>query len=893
MAAINSCLILLLLSVAVRVGGQFTEGLDFISLDCGTKNSHYVAPRSGIAYVSDEAFIDAGINFNISAAYRTVTLPQRYLSVRSFPSGARNCYTFKEMTVGMKYLIRPTFLYGNYDSKSSSSLQFDLHLGVNFWKTMNITDPSIAYSTEIIVEATTDLISVCLVNIGRGTPFISSLELRPLNRTLYPLANANLSLVLSSRFDLGRTSDYVRFPSDRHDRIWQIFNDTALPWENPSTNFTVQRSMDDHFEAPLVVMQTAVVPVNSTKLEISLTTDPEGLNEYYAVLHFAELQPLLKNESRGFFVYFGGNLSNDAKPFSPVYLSASAIYSTNPSSSSGQFNISLVATSNSTSPPMLNAVEVFETVPNTMVPSENRDVHTMMAIKEWYRVNKNWMGDPCVPKAYAWDGLNCTSDVSGLPRITAVNLSSSGLTGEITASFANLSNVQYLDLSYNQLKGKIPSMLAYLPELKFLNLANNQLNGMVPSPLLAKSQNGTLTLRIDGNPNICVNATSCEGKTKKKIYIIVVSCVVSVMLLVMAVILLYILRKKRARDRYMSGQNEYAMSIQNHRFTYTEVKKMTRNFERILGRGAFGIVYHGYLRESEVAVKMLSHTSSQEFVAEAQHLSRVHHRNLVFMMGYCIEGEHLALIYEYMSEGTLREHLRGSRGARPLSWDQRLRIAIEAAQGLEYLHTACKPPLIHRDVKTTNILLNERLEAKISDFGLSKAFENEEHSHVSTRVVGTPGYLDPEYYVKNQLSEKSDVFSFGVVLLELITGQPPILNDSEKSHIVQWACDRLAEGKIEEIVDVTLGGTYDVNSAWKMAYVALNCAMQSSSKRPTMIEVVIQLKEMLALQGARGRTQCDDTSTKNMLKKHGMQWQSGSYDSEYPSISDEDGPSAR
>ncbi|XP_065044606.1 putative leucine-rich repeat receptor-like serine/threonine-protein kinase At2g19230 isoform X2 [Musa acuminata AAA Group] len=897
MAVILLFSILLLFSVvAVHVGGQFTDGLGFISLDCGyghDAQASYMALLSRITYVSDAPYIDSGDPHNISAVYASVKLPQRYLTVRSFPSGARNCYTFRSMTPRLKYLIVTSFLYGNYDSKNSSSVQFDLHLGVNFWKTITVTNRSKVYYTETIMEATTDLISVCLVNTGRGTPFISSLLLRPLNRTLYPVVNASLSLILSSRFDMGRIGDYVRFPSDPHDRIWNPFDDTTSLTKT-LTNLTVENPVDDHFEAPHVVMKTAVVPVNANKLELSLTTEPRGLDEYYAVLHFSELKPLLPNESRQFFVYLGGTLLNDAKPFTPDYLSSSAVYSTNPTSAPTHYNISLVATSDSTLPPILNAVEVFSAMQNTIVPSDSRNVDAMVAIKGTYAVKRNWMGDPCMPKAYAWDGLNCTVDVAGVSRITAVNLSHGALTGEISTSFANLSEIRYLDLSYNKLTGSIPAFLAYLPSLKYLDLANNELSGFVPSSLITKSQNGSLTLRIEGNRNVCFNATSCEAKRKKTAStIIVISCVVPVILLLMLVVLC-ILKKQQARGRHMKGSKEYTFQIDNRRFTYTELKKITKNFDRVLGKGGFGTVYYGHLENGiKVAVKMLSHTSSEEFVTEAQHLSRVHHRNLVSMIGYCIDGEHLALVYEYMSQGTLKEHLRESRGDRPLSWEQRLRIALEASQGLEYLHTGCKPSLIHRDVKTSNILLNERLEAKISDFGLSKAFEDDERRHVSTKVVGTPGYLDPEYYVKNQLSEKSDVYSFGVVLLELITGQPPILIGSEKIHIVEWVYERLAKGNVEDVVDKSLQGEYDVNCAWKIAYEALNCAMQSSTKRPTMTEVVMQLKERLALQSNLDETQLEHKNTLELLKEHGEMHQISPFEIECASISDKDGPSAR
>ncbi|WZZ65182.1 hypothetical protein YC2023_076552 [Brassica napus] len=174
---------------------------------------------------------------------------------------------------------------------------------------------------------------------------------------------------------------------------------------------------------------------------------------------------------------------------------------------------------------------------------------------------------------------------------------------------------------------------------------------------------------------------------------------------------------------------------------------MTNNFQRVLGKGGFGTVYHGNLDDAQVAVKMLSHSSAQgykEFKAEVELLLRVHHRHLVGLVGYCDDGDNLALIYEYMANGDLRENMSGKRGGNVLTWENRMQIAVEAAQGLEYLHNGCRPPMVHRDVKTTNILLNDRSGAKLADFGLSRSFSIDGECHVSTVVAGTPGYLDPE-----------------------------------------------------------------------------------------------------------------------------------------------------
>ncbi|KAM0855770.1 hypothetical protein ACQ4PT_049558 [Festuca glaucescens] len=312
-------------------------------------------------------------------------------------------------------------------------------------------------------------------------------------------------------------------------------------------------------------------------------------------------------------------------------------------------------------------------------------------------------------------------------------------------------------------------------------------------------------------------------------------------------------------NAWLNSPRERSNISENRRFSYKELKLITANFREEIGRGGFGVVFLGYLaNESPVAVKIRSKTSSQgdkEFQSEAQHLSRVHHRNLVSMIGYCKDKKHLALVYEYMHGGDLEDRLRGEASvATPLSWHRRLKIALDSAQGLEYLHKSCQPPLIHRDVKTKNILLSANLEAKISDFGLMKVFANEFMTHITTQPAGTLGYLDPEYYNTSRLSEKSDVYSFGVVLLELITGQQPAVStsDTESIHIAQWVRQKLSEGNIESIPDSKIGREYDVNSLCKVTELALQCKEQPSRDRPTMTDVVAELKECLELEVSRG-----------------------------------------
>ena len=180
------------------------------------------------------------------------------------------------------------------------------------------------------------------------------------------------------------------------------------------------------------------------------------------------------------------------------------------------------------------------------------------------------------------------------------------------------------------------------------------------------------------------------------------------------------------------------------------------------------------------------------------------------------------------------------------------RLMFLPCVGLEYLHTGCNPPLIHRDVKATNILLNARLEAKIADFGLTKAFDYHNNTLLFTNTLAfTPPYVDPEYQATMQPTTKSDVYSFGVVLLELVTGKPAILSDPEPTSIVQWARQRLAHGNMEGVVDARMQGGYDINGVWKVAEIALKCTAQGSAQRPTMADVVAQLHECVELEEGR------------------------------------------
>ncbi|CAA2934070.1 receptor-like serine/threonine-protein kinase ALE2 [Olea europaea var. sylvestris] len=286
-------------------------------------------------------------------------------------------------------------------------------------------------------------------------------------------------------------------------------------------------------------------------------------------------------------------------------------------------------------------------------------------------------------------------------------------------------------------------------------------------------------------------------------------------------------------------------------FPLPELEKATDKFssKRVLGEGGFGRVYHGIMGDgTEVAVKLLTRENQngdQEFIAEVEMLSRLHHRNLVKLVGICIEERTRCLVYELVPNGSVESHLHGDDKKKvPLDWDARLKIALGAARGLAYLHEDSNPRVIHRDFKASNVLLEHDFTPKVSDFGLAREATEGTH-HISTRVMGTFGYVAPEYAMTGHLLVKSDVYSYGVVLLELLSGRKPVdmSQPPGQENLVTWARSLLTSREgLEELVDPSLAGTYDFNDMAKVAAIASMCVRSEVTNRPFMGEVVQALK---------------------------------------------------
>ncbi|XP_008456461.2 probable serine/threonine-protein kinase PBL3 [Cucumis melo] len=288
-------------------------------------------------------------------------------------------------------------------------------------------------------------------------------------------------------------------------------------------------------------------------------------------------------------------------------------------------------------------------------------------------------------------------------------------------------------------------------------------------------------------------------------------------------------------------------------FSFNELRNATRNFrpDSLLGEGGFGYVFKGWIDENTwaaarpglgmvVAVKKLKPEASQghkEWLTEVNYLGKFHHPNLVKLIGYCLEGENRLLVYEFMPRGSLENHLF-RRGSQPLSWALRIKVAIAAARGLSFLHEA-ESPVIYRDFKASNILLDAEFNAKLSDFGLAKAGPTGDRTHVTTQVMGTRGYAAPEYIATGRLTSKSDVYSFGVVLLELLSGQ------RAEDNLVDWASPYLGDKRrLFRIMDTKLEGRYSKKGAYVAANLASQCLRNEPRARPRMAEVLGALEEL-------------------------------------------------
>lgn len=355
--------------------------------------------------------------------------------------------------------------------------------------------------------------------------------------------------------------------------------------------------------------------------------------------------------------------------------------------------------------------------------------------------------------------------------------------------------------------------------------------------------------------NVFISTSNKSGVSKGTLIGAIVGGIAAATILSAVVSLLILrIRTKRSRDAALKRRrmSKASLKIDGVKdFSYGEMALATNNFDisAQVGQGGYGKVYKGTLAAGTiVAIKRAQEGSLQgekEFLTEIELLSRLHHRNLVSLIGFCDEEGEQMLVYEFMPNGTLRDNLSAAKSKEPMSFALRVRIALGSAKGILYLHTEANPPIFHRDIKASNILLDSKFTAKVADFGLSRLapvpeMEGNVPAHVSTVVKGTPGYLDPEYFLTHKLTDKSDVYSLGVVFLELLTGMQPITHGK---NLVREVNTAFHSGTIFSVVDGRMG-SYPSDCVEKFLTLALKCCEDDTDSRPSMAEVVRQLENI-------------------------------------------------
>ncbi|CAD5166934.1 unnamed protein product [Musa acuminata subsp. malaccensis] len=511
---------------------------------------------------------------------------------------------------------------------------------------------------------------------------------------------------------------------------------------------------------------------------------------------------------------------------------------------------------------------------------------------------KSWKGnDPCA----SWLGVTCNAQKD----IIVLNFGSQHFGGVISPAFASFTALRQLYLSNNGLTGLIPDSLTQLPQLQLLDVSNNSLSGKIPafsSSVTLKldgntklgsdsdSSGGSSSSPSSGMPGSTSGSSGNSGGSKSSSAAMIAGIIVAVVVLVGCSVALFMhYHKKKQEKKFgrvpmgtppnepeivsigVGGMNgnggglgmlysqssagstgSYMVEAQGMHISIQSLRRATNNFseDNVLGRGGFGIVYKGDHNGTLIAVKrnqcdLMGKKGQEEFKAEIDVLKKVKHRNLVTLLGYCDDAQERLLVYEYMSGGTLGDHLFEwqSRHEPPLTWKQRLTIALDVARAIEYLHSLAQESFIHRDLKPSNILLDKDLRAKVSDFGLVKLADDNQKS-MMTRLAGTFGYLAPEYATTGKVSTKVDVYAFGVILMELITGRK-VLDESlppEDSHLVALFRRGFSHEKnkfLNAMVDQILELDEEAHqSLAEVADLAWHCTAREPYQRPDMSHAV-------------------------------------------------------
>ncbi|KAM0912589.1 hypothetical protein ACQ4PT_012706 [Festuca glaucescens] len=446
-----------------------------------------------------------------------------------------------------------------------------------------------------------------------------------------------------------------------------------------------------------------------------------------------------------------------------------------------------------------------------------------------------------------------------VPYLTSLDLSYNSFSGSLPQNISNMTYLNTLNLQHNQFSGQIPLQFSLLTRLTAFNVAENQLSGPIPSTLKNFSASN-----FAGNPGLCESPLDrCQASSKSKNTAAVIGAIVGVVVVIIIVVIVVFvcLRKLPAKKAKAEEDNKWAKSIKGtktikvsmfenpvSKMKLSDLMKATKQFsnENIIGTGRTGTMYRAVLPDgSFLAVKRLqdSQHSESQFTSEMKTLGQVRHRNLVPLLGFCIAKREKLLVYKHTPKGSLYDQLHEEGKDCKMDWPLRLRIGIGAAKGLAYLHHTCNPRILHRNISSKCILLDEDYEPKISDFGLARLM-NPLDTHLSTFVngeFGDIGYVAPEYGSTLVATPKGDVYSFGVVLLELVTGERPtqVSNapDNFRGNLVEWITYLSNNAILQDSIDKSLIGKDADSELMQFLKVACSCTVSTAKERPTMFEV--------------------------------------------------------
>ncbi|PIA41758.1 hypothetical protein AQUCO_02200295v1 [Aquilegia coerulea] len=507
-------------------------------------------------------------------------------------------------------------------------------------------------------------------------------------------------------------------------------------------------------------------------------------------------------------------------------------------------------------------------------------VELLKALNDSNKMITDW-NDHFVSPCFSWSHVTCRNgkvvslslaskgfsgtlspSITKLQFLVSLELQNNHLSGVLPDYLGTMAQLQNLNLASNSFSGSIPTVWDQLPNLKHLNLSSNNFTGKIPSILFSVPTFDFTGTRLECGSSFhqpCVSGSSVPASIRRSKFGLALGAAVgaALLLLTVASISVYLYcRAHKNREVFfdVSGEDERKIFFgQLRRFSWRELQVATDNFSEtnIIGQGGFGKVYKGVLFDkTKIAVKRLTdyHNPGGEaaFQREVELISVAVHRNLLRLLGFCTTPSERILVYPFMQNLSVAYRLRDLKpGEKGLDWPTRKRVAFGTAHGLEYLHEHCNPKIIHRDLKSANILLNDNFEAVLGDFGLAKLVDTK-LTHVTTQVRGTMGHIAPEYLSTGKSSEKTDVFGYGITLLELVTGQRAIdfsrLEEEEEVLLLDHIKKLLREKRLHDIVDNNLEHNYDPKEVEILVQVALLCTQSSPEDRPKMTEVVSMLQ---------------------------------------------------